>query len=69
MRNVNLPIGQFIDLIAVLAILALSCARGRWYIVTFVMLQSIVVRNAFKRIRMPTIAFRDVINVARMDSN
>ena len=61
-----MPIGQFINPIVPLVMLVAQHVRSVfWCVVVFVMSQSIVVMNVVKRIRMITIAFQDVINVAR----
>ena len=66
-RNVSMPIGQFINLIVVLAMFVAQHVRSVcWCVVVFVMLQNIVAMNVAKRIRMIMNAFQDVINVAKM---
>ena len=68
MRNVSMPIGQFINPIVPLVMLVVQHVRSVcWCVVLFVISQSIVVMNVLKRIGMITTAFQDVINVERMD--
>ena len=68
MRNVEMPIGQFTNLI-VFVVFVGKYVRAQWFLVVFVLLQRIVVMNVVRRIRTIMSAFQDVINVERMVSN
>ena len=65
MRNVEMPIGQFTNLI-VFVVFVGKYVREQWFLVVFVLLQRIVVMNVVERIRTIMSAFQDVINVARL---